>query len=362
MKSFDFQKKKEESFFMTAYDTPLFKRSMLSLCFMILGMVIIGGLTRLTGSGLSIVEWKPVTGIFPPLTLEAWLREFSKYQQSPEFQKINLGITLSEFKSLFWLEYIHRLWGRLLGVILLIPTFLLIFKKQHRSLWPFLTLLWLLGAAQGVMGWIMVKSGLIQDPHVSPYRLAAHLLLGFAVFGVALWMTFSLYKNRIMLDRKGYSRNAFLSLTKLSLFLLVLVLLTAFWGALVAGLKAGLLYNTFPLMGGNWVPQEFLSQSPWWKDIMENPPSVQFIHRLLALMTTLTSIGVWLYQRDLLIPKKLFYAFGAVALCSLTQAFLGVFTLLLEVPPSLAVLHQGFAFIFFGSIVYTFFLLHQGIK
>lgn len=362
MKSFDFQKKKEESFVMIAYDTPLFKRSMIILCCMILGMVLIGGLTRLTGSGLSIVEWKPITGIFPPLTLEAWLREFSKYQQSPEFQKINLGITLSEFKSLFWLEYIHRLWGRLLGIVLLIPTFLLVFKKQHRFLWPFLTLLWLLGAAQGVMGWLMVKSGLIQNPHVSPYRLGAHLLLGFAVFGVAIWMTLSLYQDRITLSRKGYSRKAFASLTTLALFLLILVLLTAFWGALVAGLKAGLLYNTFPLMGGNWIPHEFLSQTPWWKDVLDNPPSVQFIHRLLALMTILTSLGIWLYQRDLLIPKNLSYAFGAVAICSFTQAFLGISTLLLEVPVSLAVLHQGFPFIFFGSIVYTFFLLHQGTK
>ncbi len=347
---------------MTDYNTPLFKGSMITLCFMILGMVIIGGITRLTGSGLSIVEWKPITGIFPPLTLEDWLLEFSKYQQSPEFQKINLGITLAEFKSLFWMEYIHRLGGRLLGILLLIPTFLMIFKRQHRSLWPFLVLLWLLGAAQGLMGWIMVKSGLIQDPHVSPYRLAAHLLLGFAVFGVALWVTLNLYRTTLTVERKGYSRKALLSLKKLSYLLLILVLLTAFWGALVAGLKAGLLYNTFPLMGGHLIPPEFLSQTPWWKDLLENPPGVQFIHRLLALMTILTSIGIWCYQRELLIPKNLSHAFTTIMLSAFLQLSLGIFTLLLEVPLPLAVLHQGFAFVLFGSVMYTLFLLHQGTK
>lgn len=347
---------------MTSHNDTLFKGSMIALCCMILGMVIMGGITRLTGAGLSIVEWKPITGIFPPLTLENWLLEFSKYQQSPEFHKINLGITLSEFKSLFWLEYIHRLWGRLLGFLLLIPTFLMVFKRQYRALWPSLALLWLLGAAQGLMGWIMVKSGLVQDPHVSPYRLASHLLLGFAVFGVALWMTLNLYRNILTIERKGYSRKAFLSLKQLSYLLLVLVLLTAFWGALVAGLKAGLLYNTFPLMGEHLLPHEFFSQTPWWKDLLENPPSVQFVHRLLALSTTLACVGIWIYQRDLLIPKNLSHGFTVIMLSALLQLSLGISTLLLEVPLPLAVLHQGFAFVLFGSVVYTFFLLHQGTQ
>lgn len=140
---------------------------------MILGMVLIGGLTRLTGSGLSIVEWKPITGVFPPLTQNDWLIEFSKYQTSPEFQKINFGMTLQEFKSIFFLEYIHRLWGRLIGIALLIPTFLMIIKSQHRELKYLLGALWILGLMQGLMGWVMVKSGLSHDPHVSPYRLSA---------------------------------------------------------------------------------------------------------------------------------------------------------------------------------------------
>ncbi len=344
---------------MTFYKDTLFKVSLIVLCVMIVGMVTIGGLTRLAGAGLSIVEWKPITGIFPPFTLEQWLLEFNKYQQSPEFQKINLGLTLADFKSLFWLEYIHRLGGRLLGGVLLIPTFLMVFKRQHRSLWPFLLLLWALGAAQGLMGWIMVKSGLLHDPHVSPYRLAAHLLLGFTIFGVALWMTLSLYPSALTLERVGYSKKAFYSLQKLSYGLLILVLVTIFWGALVAGLKAGLVYNTFPLMGDQVIPHELLTQTPWWIDLLENPVSVQFVHRCLALLTTLACGSLWFYQRDLLIPKSLSHGVTAVALSALLQLSLGIGTLLFQVPIVLALVHQAGAFLLFGSVLYTLFLLHH---
>lgn len=334
----------------------LFKGSMLALLLMIFGMVIIGGLTRLTGSGLSIVEWKPITGILPPLSLEGWLHEFGKYQQSPEFQKINAHMTLPAFQSIFWLEYIHRLVGRLLGLILFIPTFLMIFKKYRRDLWPYLALLWILGAAQGLMGWVMVKSGLVHDPHVSPYRLAAHLLLGFAIFGIALWMTFSLYHDHFYLERKGYSQKALKALKRFSLFALLLVVSTAFWGALVAGLKAGLLYNTFPLMGGSLIPHEFLTSPSLWQDLFENPVSVQFLHRVAALTTTLFCGWLWWYQRTLFISRNLSRAFTGMALAALIQASLGIATLLFEVPLSFAILHQGFAFILFGNIIFVVFV------
>ncbi len=320
---------------------------------MIFGMIVIGGVTRLTGSGLSIVEWKPLFGIFPPFTAVDWALEFSKYQQSPEFQKVNFGMTLADFKSIFWLEYIHRLWGRLLGVVLLIPTFLMIFKKQHRELWLLITLLWLLGLAQGIMGWIMVKSGLVHDPHVSPYRLAAHLFLGFAIFGVACWMVFILYSLHIRLSQKSFR-----ALIKLSSCALFLVLLTAFLGALVAGLKAGLVYNTFPLMGENLIPYELLRYTPWWRDLLENPASVQFLHRFFAVTTTVFCWGIWMYQRNLDIPSPLSYAFNGVALTALLQLSLGILTLLYHVPLSLALVHQGFAFILFGSLIYVIFLLY----
>lgn len=325
---------------------------------MILGMVVLGGLTRLTGAGLSIVEWKPIVGILPPLTPNEWLLEFSKYQQSPEFQKINFSMTLEDFQSIFWLEYIHRLWGRFLALVLLVPTFLMIFKKQYLNLWPYLAFLWIFGLSQGLMGWLMVESGLTHDPHVSPYRLAAHLLLGFALFGISLWMTLKLYQPSIQILRQGYSESAYQKLIKLCLGALILVLLTAFMGALVAGLKAGLLYNTFPLMGNDLIPPEIFSREPWWQDALENPVTVQFFHRLLAFITAAFCFGIWTYQRKQLIPTRLSWALGAVAITALLQISLGIATLLLVVPIEIAVLHQGFAFILFGSLLFALFLIY----
>lgn len=335
----------------------LFKGSLITLTVMILLMALIGALTRLTGSGLSIVEWKPLTGVLPPLTFQEWALEFAKYQQSPEYQKVNLGMTLDDFQSIFWLEYVHRLWGRLLAIILLIPTYLTIFKAQHRELWPFLVFLWILGAAQGAMGWLMVKSGLVHDPHVSPYRLALHLLLGFAVFGVSFWMTLKLYKDKLLLARKGFSQKAYSSLTKITFLAILLVVVTACFGAFVAGLKAGFLYNTFPLMGEGFIPYEIFSQSPWWKDILENPVTVQFLHRVLAIITGGFCCWLWIYQRKLEIPIHLSRAYSSVVVLVFLQLTLGILILLLVVPIGIAVLHQGLAFVLFGSLLYTTFLL-----
>src|SRR3990167_6629061 len=240
----------------------LLKVSLLLLTRMILMMVMVGGLTRLSGSGLSIVEWKPITGIVPPLSFSDWMNEFSKYKASPEFQKINFSMDLSEFQSIFWLEYIHRLVGRVLCLILAVPTLISLFCKPHRNLIPLLALLWILGATQGVMGWLMVKSGLINDPFVNPYRLAAHLLLGFIIFGLSLWITFKVYK----LPRLPFHTSPLLLIPALSL-----TLLTAFLGALVAGFKAGLLYPTFPFMGGQLIPPEIPCS-------LLDPASLQFFY------------------------------------------------------------------------------------
>lgn len=370
---------------------------------MILGMVLIGGLTRLTGSGLSIVEWKPVTGMFPPLTPTDWIVEFSKYQNSPEFKKINFSMTLEEFQSIFFLEYIHRMWGRLIGFVLLIPTFLMIFKKQHRELWPLLALLWFLGLAQAFMGWVMVKSGLNQDPHVSPYRLVGHLFLGFMIFGTALWMTLRVFqkqscgrkrypvplgsvipakagiqeisdikspgsrilrKPKLLLRFSKFRDDALWCkgeglLKYLTLIALALVLLTALFGGFVAGLKAGLIYNTFPLMGEHLVPREFLTTSPWWKDLLENPVTVQFLHRVFAITTTVFCGGLWMYQRKVEISPALSMAFNTMAITILLQVSLGILTLVFEVPLFLALLHQGVAFVLFGSLVYVIFLFYN---
>lgn len=338
----------------------LFRLSLITLSFMVLGMVLIGGLTRLTGSGLSIVEWKPITGILPPLTPGEWILEFSKYQTSPEFQKINLGMTLDEFQSIFFLEYVHRLWGRLIGLVLFIPTLLMIFKKQHREMWHILALLWTLGLAQGLMGWIMVKSGLHQVPHVSPYRLSVHLLLGFMIFGAAFWMTLLLYKEKLKPESIYLLHKNLMSLQVCSLIALILMLLTALFGGFVAGLKAGLVYNTFPLMGNTWVPREFLTYSPWGRDFFENPVSVQFLHRIFAIITAFFCGGLWMYQRNLEMPPALSMAFNAMILCILLQVSLGIMTLVFQVPLTLALLHQGVAFILFGNLVYILFLISFG--
>jgi cytochrome c oxidase assembly protein subunit 15 len=222
---------------------------------------------------------------------------------------------------------------------------------------PFLILLWILGLAQGLMGWVMVKSGLTHDPHVSPYRLSAHLFLGFMIFAVALWMTLLLYKNKFsIIEHPPLSRKDFNLFKTSSLIALCLVLLTALFGALVAGLKAGLIYNTFPLMGETLIPRELLITSPWWKDLFENPVSVQFLHRLCAITTTLFCGGLWIYQHKLELSPPLSVAFNGMIICIFLQVSLGVLTLLFVVPPPLALLHQGVAFLLFGSLLYIIFL------
>lgn len=326
---------------------PLFRLSFLFLTLTLFVLILVGGLTRLTGSGLSMVEWKPITGILPPLSLQEWTFEFSQYQSSPEFQKINRLMTLDDFKSIFWLEYIHRLVARLLGIFLVIPTVFMIFRKQNRHFWPFISLLWGLGLAQGVMGWLMVKSGLVHDPYVSPYRLAVHLLLGFAIFGVALWTTLRLYHPPFPL-RKTPPR--FLIRGLWGIFTLLLG--TAFLGALVAGHKAGLLYPTFPLMGGHLIPPEVFKT-------ISDPASLQFFHRLFAFFTVSGCTGLWVYQRKLSLPPPLHRAFSSIALIAFLQLSLGIATVLQGVPCGLALAHQGFAFVLFGSVLYTVFLLRR---
>lgn len=344
--------------FISSHTHNLFKASLITLSFMVLGMVLIGGLTRLTGSGLSIVEWKPITGLLPPLSHREWIIEFNKYQTSPEFQKINFGMTLEDFQSIFFLEYVHRLWGRLIGFVLLIPTFLMLFKKQHRELFPLLVLLWILGLTQGLMGWVMVKSGLAHDPHVSPYRLSAHLFLGFLIFGTTLWMTLMLSKDKLKLEPINLPYKSLKSLLVCSLIALFLVLLTALLGGFVAGLKAGLIYNSFPLMGETLIPREFLTTSPWWRDLLENPVSVQFLHRVFAITTAIFCGAIWIYQHNSEIPPLLSMALSGMALCILGQVSLGIMTLVFQVPLLLALLHQGVAFLLFGSLIYIVFLIY----
>ncbi len=301
-------------------------------------MIVLGGVTRLTGSGLSIVEWQPFSGIFPPLTQQEWDVLFSQYQNSPEFKKINFGMNLLGFKQIFWLEYIHRLWGRLIGLYFF---FLILFvfknKKLHAYLWPLFGL-WSLGALQGIVGWYMVKSGLISDPQVSPYRLAMHLMLAIVTYSWTLNLGLRIWYRRV--QRCDYQ----------NILAVSLVLLTILFGGFVAGHKAGLVYNTFPLMGQSWIPEELFFEAPWWKDLVHNPISIQFVHRILAIIS-LTFLGFLALRRQ--------GVYSVVFGLAVFQGGLGVLTLLFKVPIVLAAAHQAIAVILLTSLWLVFYQGHD---
>lgn len=299
-------------------------------------MVMLGGATRLTHSGLSIVEWKPITGIIPPLTHGDWLNEFSKYQKTPEFIKINHDITLETFKFIYGMEYAHRLLGRLIGLFFFIPLIFL-WKNLSISFRKKSLILLLLGAFQGFLGWYMVKSGLSHEPTVSHYRLTIHLSMAFLLMGlIAKWIT-SLKVEKIVHTQK-------INLLYLSL---IFITLTIIYGGLVAGLKAGLIYNSFPLMDGHIIPTEFLHYTPIWKNFLDNHATVQWVHRLLGILSL---IHVFLF----FLKQKNFYT--KIWLCFVIfQVIIGIITLLHHVPIILGTLHQGIGALVFswGIIVFT---------
>lgn len=298
-------------------------------------MVILGGVTRLTGSGLSMVQWQPIMGVLPPLNAEQWEESFRLYQQYPEYNLKNTGMDLPAFKSIFYFEYAHRLLGRLIGVLFFIPLVFFVFaKKISRPLMPKLLIMFLLGGMQGLLGWYMVKSGLVNNPHVSQYRLTAHLGLAVLIYGYMLWVALDLLqpRERSLSSEKGRI---------FSVVILALVFITMLSGGFVAGLKAGLVYNTFPLMDGEWVPQGLFSLDPNWRNFFENITTVQFDHRLLAMALSVIivafGISTWRAGRPLASRAGLYLLLAALLL----QVSLGISTLLLRVPVALAASHQG---------------------
>lgn len=317
----------------------------LTLCIItIVGMVLLGGYTRLSGAGLSIVEWRPISGILPPLNTQEWQQEFTLYQQTPEFTHVNMDMTLSAFKGIFWVEYLHRLLGRLLGLVFFIP-FIFFWIKGALAKSTIYSLLWvgLLGTLQGLMGWYMVKSGLIKDPFVSPLRLMGHFLLAVWILGLLL---------RTLLRIKGKTSLLAPHFRKYTVFVLTLLLITMAYGALVAGLKAGLIYNTFPLMNGEILPDDAWYYHPTWKNFLENPTMVQFMHRAFSLLT-LASIGGLFYigfRSPTLKPLR--RALIATLFIALLQICLGITTLLLQVPLPFALTHQAGALFLFLAILY----------
>lgn len=321
-------------------------------CFLIYAMVLIGGITRLTHSGLSMVEWNMIVGSLPPINDADWQEPFLKYQQTPEYQQINNHFTLKEFKSIYWWEYTHRLLGRTIGIVFLLPfSYFLIRKKLNAVLIRNLLVVLVLGGFQGFLGWYMVKSGLTKEPHVSHYRLAAHLISALTVFGFTFWVALDL------LFPKGKYQGKKLSGIKPYLYILfIVVIIQIIYGAFVAGLKAGLFYTTFPKMNDQWIANEVIALTPWWKNFIESIPGVQFLHRYIAYLAVLLTAIIWIKSRNIELTTLQRNMINLLIYVVFIQFLLGVLTLIYSVPVLLGVLHQTGAFILFAS---TLFLIHQ---
>ncbi len=310
---------------------------------MVFAMVVLGGVTRLTGSGLSMVEWDPIFGIVPPLDEAQWDAVFEKYQASPEYQKINIGMDLAGFKRIFLVEYAHRVLGRTIGIVFLLP--LLFFFATRRippGLAPKLVALFVLGGLQGLLGWYMVKSGLVDNPHVSPYRLTAHLMLAVALYGYMIWVALGLLSQG---PQRANGPGPWLR--RYATALLGWVFLTMASGGFVAGLKAGLAYNTFPLMEGRWIPSGIWDLQPGYRNLFENVATVQFDHRVAAITAFVGILVLWLMGSGRMPSRGARYALHGLALMGVVQVGLGIATLLHRVPVPLAAAHQAGALVVF---------------
>lgn len=311
---------------------------------MIALLVLIGGTTRLTESGLSITEWQPVSGVIPPLNDAAWAAEFAKYREIPQYKLLNDGMSIAQFKNIFLWEYVHRLWARLLGVALALPLlWFAIRRRLPRTLWPKLVGLLILLGLQGALGWWMVESGLSVRTSVSQYRLAAHLVTALALYAFTVWTATDLIAPR---DVRPADADGPLSTGLVALALMVPF--TAASGAFVAGLRAGKIYNTFPMMGAGLVPPEYGQLTPWWRNLFENPAAVQFNHRLIATTTFTLALWVW-YRARRSTNQRLLRASRFVLGAALLQVALGISTLLAAVPIVLGVAHQAGAVLLFTA-------------
>lgn len=319
---------------------------------MVFAMVVLGGLTRLTQSGLSMVEWRPITGWLPPLSREAWEQAFGAYRQFPEYHNVNAGMTLAAFKGIYWLEYVHRLWGRLIGVAFALPfLFFLVKGWIDRGLAWKLSGMFLLGGLQGVLGWYMVESGLIDRPDVSQYRLVAHLGLAFLIYAYVLWVAFGL------LASHGATQSASSEAAPGAAAVAGLVLVTALAGGFVAGLDAGFAYNTFPLMDGEIIPRHLFAATPVWRSFFEDVTSVQFTHRVLATLTVLVVPAFrWSLCGRRLTPEAR-RAANLLTGWVFVQFALGVATLLSIIAVPLAAAHQASAIVLWTLALWTLFEL-----
>jgi cytochrome c oxidase assembly protein subunit 15 len=324
-----------------------------ALAALIIAMILVGGATRLTDSGLSITEWKPIVGVVPPLSESDWNEAFASYKTIPEYTELKRGMSLEEFKTIYWWEWAHRFLGRLIGFAFFIPfAAFWIAGYIPRALLPKLLGLFVLGGLQGALGWYMVKSGLTLRTDVSQYRLAGHFGVALLILAYTLWLLFGL-------GREAWVSAKDRSAALVAGFVLALIFTQMLAGALVAGTDAGMGYNTWPLIDGAFVPRGLGEASPWYLNLFENPLTVQFEHRMLGYAVVLAALGqlAWLALKGAAQP--LIGSAFTLALFALLQAALGVWTLLLSVPIGLGLAHQAGAIAVFAVALYHFWLAHH---
>lgn len=315
-------------------------------------MIVVGGATRLTQSGLSMVEWEPIMGTIPPLSLADWEETFGKYKASPEYRKINFGMSLAEFKKIFWWEYGHRVLGRFIGLLFFIPFMFFLIQGYLSKPWRYkLTGLFFLGGLQAVVGWYMVKSGLVNDPYVSQYRLALHFGIALLIYVFLAWFMLDFLRTQTLQPpnpAKKYAAFAFC----MTFFMMIT-------GAFVAGLKAGHIYNTFPMMGESFVPDSLFAIQPIWKNVFENPATVQFIHRMTAYLVVIAvAMLIWSSFKHLSFDdnESAWLNVVVIVVLLIMQVTFGIITLINKVPVFWGVLHQATAVALLTSIL---FLWHR---
>ena len=321
---------------------------LLSSCILLILLIWVGGLTRLTGSGLSITEWELFSGILPPFNQNKWNEYFDLYKQIPEYKKINYGMNLSEFKFIFWWEYIHRVLARFLVLFYIIPfVYFFLKNKIKKNEIYFFLLIFIFFLLQGFMGWYMVKSGLVSDTDVSHYRLAAHLSLAIIIYCMIFWSLLN-YKKKIFLNYK--------IATFLILFLIILILVQIIWGAFTSGLNAGLLYQTWPLMNEQFIANDVNIKNIISIESISNPSYVQLLHRLLAYFIIIYTLSIYLfYFRRMNITKPFKLIFFAICI----QVVLGIFTLISNLNIYLASLHQIGSILLISCTIYTLFYVNK---
>lgn len=327
---------------------------LLTGCFLIFVMVVVGGITRLTHSGLSISSYKLISGTLPPLNEAQWIAEFEHYKQFPEYQKLNYHFSLEDFKDIYFWEWLHRLLGRLLGVVFIVPFLYFLLKKQlTRPTIKKAIVLMLLGGFQGFLGWYMVKSGLVDRPDVSHFRLAMHLTTAFITFAYTFWVALDL-----MYPGKKIAHKPMRNLVR---FGMAILLVQIVWGAFVAGLDAGWIHNHWPLMNeGKWIHETVYTELvPVWKNFVEGKSGVQFVHRYMAYVVVAMILVIWFKARKLDLTPHQAKGINVVLLLVAAQFILGVFTLIMQVPVVLGVLHQVTAFFLLAAMT---FVLHRFSK